>query len=207
MCAAWPSPTAAEPHHPYRDAAHVCVDPIVHDYLSGPTFNVVRDEASRIWLRHGVALTWNGAAATQCDALVPLVFDEKALNKHDGNADRESLARTVFLGHTQVIYLSVPRAFEMLKTILPAVVGPQWQESQGGTLLGRVVAHELGHVLLTSTAHATTGLMRPIYGRRDVLSDDERMQDLSTAEARRLVMRFSLVLIEPATARAARGTP
>ena len=197
VCGVFEASLAADERHPYREAAHVCVEPTIHDYLSGPTFNVLRDEASRIWLRQGVALTWERTAATRCDALVPLVIDEKALKKQDRNARTTSLARTVFLGRTQAIYLSASRAFGMVKAILPDVVSPEWQESRGGTLLGRVVAHELGHVLLMTTSHATSGLMRPIYGLRDVLSDDEKVLELSAREARALAARFSLTPIEP----------
>lgn len=38
--------------------------------------------------------------------------------------------------------------------------------------VGRVVAHELGHLLLRSIAHRTTGLMRKSFVARDVVSDD-----------------------------------
>ena len=38
----------------------------------------------------------------------------------------------------------------------------------GATLLGRAVAHEMGHLLLATNAHATTGLMRPIWSREDL---------------------------------------
>jgi hypothetical protein len=36
--------------------------------------------------------------------------------------------------------------------------------------LGRILAHELGHILLNSAQHQPTGLMRAHYRARDVLS-------------------------------------
>ena len=36
------------------------------------------------------------------------------------------------------------------------------------TLLGRAIAHELGHLLLATDAHATRGLMRPTWSREDL---------------------------------------
>jgi hypothetical protein len=36
------------------------------------------------------------------------------------------------------------------------------------TLLGRAIAHELGHLLLATAAHATRGLMRPIWSREEL---------------------------------------
>jgi hypothetical protein len=37
-----------------------------------------------------------------------------------------------------------------------------------GTLLGHVVAHELGHLLLGTNAHSDTGIMRPHWNERDL---------------------------------------
>ncbi len=77
------------------------------------------------------------------------------------------------------------------------------RDLRGGLLIGRVVAHELGHVLLTTLAHSQTGLMRPVYGLKDVVSADDRMTDLSPVETDRLAMRFSLMPLEsPREARA-----
>jgi hypothetical protein len=43
-----------------------------------------------------------------------------------------------------------------------------------GRMVGRVIAHELGHLLLNSPRHARFGLMRPVFGTRDVETDDPR---------------------------------
>jgi len=53
-------------------------------------------------------------------------------------------------------------------------------------LVGRSLAHELGHVLLNSTDHASSGLMRASYRAADVLReppsaytfDDEQREQL-----------------------------
>ena len=36
------------------------------------------------------------------------------------------------------------------------------------TLLGRAIAHEMGHLLLANSAHSTHGLMRPMWSREDL---------------------------------------
>jgi hypothetical protein len=36
------------------------------------------------------------------------------------------------------------------------------------TLLGRAIAHELGHLLMATAAHGSHGLMRPIWSREDL---------------------------------------
>ena len=40
--------------------------------------------------------------------------------------------------------------------------------SDGNALLGRAIAHEIGHLLLGSTSHSRDGLMRPIWSPRDL---------------------------------------
>jgi hypothetical protein len=51
-------------------------------------------------------------------------------------------------------------------------------------------------VLLTTLTHSDTGLMRPVFGLRDVLSADDETVSLTTIQAYRLMMRFSLVRLD-----------
>jgi hypothetical protein len=48
----------------------------------------------------------------------------------------------------------------------------EWLANQAGTdsraLLGRAIAHELGHLLLASTAHGPVGLMRALWSHEEV---------------------------------------
>jgi hypothetical protein len=41
-------------------------------------------------------------------------------------------------------------------------------EGDAATLLGRAIAHELGHLLLATTAHGETGLMRAVWSRDEI---------------------------------------
>ena len=185
--------------HPYHDAASVCVRITDRDRVSGPALKSLEDEASRIWIRHGIALSWTQPVADACAAIVSLVFDEQELLKLAGGQRDTALARTVFLGRLQTIVVSVPRAFEMLTQIAQqnkTLSSGNERDFRGGTLLGRVVAHELGHVLLTTLSHSDTGLMRPVFGLKDVLSPDDDTTKLSSVETDRLMMRFSLVRID-----------
>jgi hypothetical protein len=190
--------------HPYQNPATVCLAVTIHDSLSGLAYNTLRQEASRIWLRHGIALTWTSPAATgaslgrvntsDCAALIPVIFDEDELRKLAGGKIDDALARTVFRGRSQTIYVSAPRAFKMVSVLLADPLGDTVSRAlRDGTLLGRIVAHELGHVLLTTTGHSPAGLMKPVFDLRDVLSPDDAQTDLSLAETTRLVMRFSLM--------------
>jgi hypothetical protein len=55
-----------------------------------------------------------------------------------------------------------------------------------GLLLGRAIAHELGHLLLGSTTHAATGLMRARWSGRPMQAPQPEDWLFSATEARQL---------------------
>ena len=194
-CAVFADVAITQQEHRYRQPVPVCVKLTAKEYISGTALTTLREEATRIWKRHGISLSWTQPVSALCPTIVPLIFDDDELVKLAGGKIDTALARTVFLGRSQSIYVSVTRAFTMLKQLGNGTMrldGSGERDYRGGTLLGRVVAHELGHVLLTTLEHSKTGLMRPVFGLRDVLSDDESTLALSPIESDRLAMRFSL---------------
>lgn len=197
-CGVLGSTAFADPQR-YRNTAAVCIRLTLTDHVSGLAMKTLQDEASRIWRRHGIVLTWSQPVPHACTTIVPLVFDEDEFMKRGGRTRDAALALTVFLGRAQTIYVSVPRAFEMLSKLNQTTLNLEHsggRDLRGGTLLGRIVAHELGHVLLTTLAHSDTGLMRAAFGLRDVLPGDDRTTALTPAHETRLALRFSLVPIE-----------
>jgi hypothetical protein len=52
-----------------------------------------------------------------------------------------------------------------------------------GTLLGHTIAHEIGHLLLGSTAHGASGLMREIWSRKEMQKGREDEWALLPREA------------------------
>ena len=194
-CAVFADVAFTRQEHRYRQPAPVCVKVTAKEYISGTALTTLREEATRIWTRHGISLSWRQPVSARCPTIIPLIFDDDELVKLAGGKTDTALARTVFLGRSQTIYVSVARAFTMLSQLRNGTMridGGGERDYRGGTLLGRVVAHELGHVLLTTLEHSKTGLMRPVFGLRDVLSDDEGTIALSPIESDRLAMRFSL---------------
>ena len=185
--------------HPYRDAASVCIRLKAADQVSGQALSTLEAEATRIWIRHGIDLTWKQPVPPTCPTIVSVVLDERELLKLAGGTIDSALARTVFLGRSQQIFVSAPRAFAMLSQVnqrYKVLNSGGERDLRGGILLGRVVAHELGHVLLTTLAHSQKGLMRPVFGLRDVLSSDDETTALSSIETNRLALRFSLIPLD-----------
>jgi hypothetical protein len=184
----------ADHQHPYRQSAAVCIQLTDKDGVSGPAFRTLRDEATRIWLPHGIALIWTQPSPIGCGAVVPVFFDDRLVRQTVGR--RNALAVTVFSGRARIIYVSAPRAYAMLgvtRDVASAIMGGGQDDFRKGILLGRVVAHELGHALLQTMSHSDSGLMRPVFGAHDALSDVGGVTDLSAADERRLATRFSLV--------------
>ena len=60
----------------------------------------------------------------------------------------------------QLVYLRVSRARTMIYAVSPGKRPGGMTDLLVAKLLGRSLAHELGHVLLNSRDHDTTGLMR-----------------------------------------------
>lgn len=70
---------------------------------------------------------------------------------------------------------------------LPAAIQDQFL----ARALGRAAAHEIGHYLLRSRTHETSGLMRTHFASVDLVERSPRNFRLSLAEVRQLERRFS----------------
>ena len=67
---------------------------------------------------------------------------------------------------------------------------PPMRDRLVGQALGRVVAHELGHVLLALPVHDRSGLMRPVFVASDLVGSRDQFR-LSPTNRRRLDKRLS----------------
>jgi hypothetical protein len=59
-----------------------------------------------------------------------------------------------------------------------------------GTLMGRAIAHEAGHLLFGDASHSSTGLMRPHWSAAALRAEAPRAWTFSSREARRLQERM-----------------
>ena len=58
-----------------------------------------------------------------------------------------------------------------------------------GTLLGRTIAHELGHLLLATNAHGSHGLMRAVWSRAEIQRDRDSDWTFAPADAEAIRVR------------------
>jgi hypothetical protein len=190
-------PNQGAQNPPYESRANICIEVKFSDDVPGVMFTALRDEASRIWVRHGIVLRWDRNRRDSCEARVPIVFSEHDVERLGRHEPGDVLALTHFTEAGDKIYVSALRATRLARSALGDAITAAFRQTRTGRLLGRVVAHELGHVLLRTRMHTSSGLMRRVYGLADVLSDDEQTTALSANETQQLAMRFSL---RPATA-------
>lgn len=128
------------------------------------------EEADRLWRPYGVRLVCEGGAHDRRVRIVIVddppggVFEEEERER-----GASGLGWITFLEPTKprdLIYLSWKRAVTLLEEArrMPVEQIPEaLRREYLGRALGRTLAHEMGHYLLASTAHAEAGLMRRHY--------------------------------------------
>jgi hypothetical protein len=123
---------------------------------------------------------------------VPLAFDDREVRKHDSSRD-SALGITLFAGRSRRIVVSVARAREIigLRRGIASSDDAVTLDIAMGMLLGRVVAHEIGHALLLTTSHSTHGLMRAQYDTLDLRPTVQGQFALMRSDRERLAIRFS----------------
>jgi hypothetical protein len=129
------------------------------------------DEATGIWRSQGVKIDWLSATAptrVTNKSLRVLVLPRRGA----GARQNDSLAVGELLGPGKghaVAIVSIEAAERLVEEARPpgfpllAPVDPR----RLGLVLGRAVAHEIGHYLLDTPTHARRGLMRPRFDARE----------------------------------------
>ena len=174
-----------------RPVIRVALAPVIVNTMSGIAWRAMTDECNAIWAREGIALTWSGASAG-ADVVLPLVFDHREVKKYDPKS-ADALGVTIFAGRSQRILVSIDRAREVVarRHGLADSSDSMTLDIAMGTLLGRVVAHEVGHALLLTLAHASDGLMRANIDADDLRPALDGQFALMAPDRHRITTRFS----------------
>jgi hypothetical protein len=158
--------------------------------LSAPLLNAALDEAAAIWAPYGVRIEQKSTALSECDGedvaevLITIVPAANAALMPDGAGARGNetpLGLTAFdedgqpipsivIFHTSILRVAA-------RVVRLGVPMPRWPSSLKdevvARLIGRTLAHELGHFVLRLQAHSTFGLMRAFH-RLEELADGGR---------------------------------
>ena len=116
------------------------------------------EQAARLFERIGVTIVWEDSNRLTAVLSRPFVVDVTILDHRNGPGATGSV-----LGSATPLPAPTIAAFygDVQELAHTYAVRPE-------TLLGFVIAHELGHLLLGPHAHTSHGLMRPVWTRTDV---------------------------------------
>jgi hypothetical protein len=148
---------------------------------------VMKDEATRIWAREGIHLAWP-ASESAVPAGAPLI--RITLIGQEGGPQRtqEEYILGDFLPVEGRIRISVPAASRSAAAATAAARRPRESYEYPlalGYVLGRVLAHEVGHALL-GRPHSATGLMEASFEPAAMADSRSVRFRLNEADAARL---------------------
>src|SRR5262245_39305528 len=158
--------------------------------------DAMKAETTSIWTALGVTLVWEACVPDRStsDGLVLVVTDGVSASAPSGRA---RLGEVTFVNGRPGARLHVS-AGAALDAIEEAALrgGPFMSLPVAGRhdaavrLLGRAAAHELGHYLLGSAAHAPVGLMRPAFTAEEGLAHGLERYGLDRGQLERIRDRF-----------------
>jgi len=142
-------------------------------------FDIARRETTRIWSSAGVRVRWMRAADLPYRSSSPwLVVQCVASHKGLTAGIQVPIAAIRFIDArpTNTIVVSVPNARTLLaRDVLESRLLIErfraLRERRLGRVIGRAIAHEVGHFLASSGAHTPRGLMRAAHPVADLIGD------------------------------------
>jgi hypothetical protein len=157
--------------------------------ISTSALDAMQAEAVRIWGRYAIGIDWHkpGPAVDSSVNVVVLVSAETG-RCVPWRANREDTLGC-FPHDAEGSALPVIRLFpdsvrSLVDRRVAQICNPcqdRWLERLTATLLGRTLAHEIGHYLLGSE-HSATGLMRARFEPAELFTDEEEALSLSDAQ-------------------------
>jgi hypothetical protein len=164
--------------------------------------HVLVHEAESIWREAGVRIRWVEGAEDAGDrpALRILVVRHGDGRSPDGDAVGELVRPR---NGRAIAFASIAGAEQVVQAagIGPAQAAPEAVLNRRlGMVLGRAVAHEIGHYLLESGAHTGRGLMRATFQPREFSDPRSGAFDVDDASRRRIRGRWTPLLPLPPAA-------
>lgn len=169
LCLAGP-PAAATP----RPLFELDILLTVADTLPRQARRFLLSETSRIWEREGVAVRWAAAAGGVTPPAAALRVLVIARADH-APPDTRSWPVAELVGHTEPRAIAIASIGSAQRVVSEAarfrLLDPLGDgHTRLGLVLGRAVAHEIGHFLLATGTHAERGLMRATFDASDFVA-------------------------------------
>lgn len=182
------SPAGASAPPPPRPGVCVVLAPSLG--LSPASARLLVDEAAAIWRELGVDLRAVPDSGEPCQRPVLVKPDVDALEGERTSPAALAWVPFVAARARRLVFLRVDRARTLMAAHSPGGPPDALSECLAARLLGRALAHELGHVLLNMTEHAGWGLMRARYSPSDILRQPTTGYGLSAQHRQLLATRL-----------------
>jgi hypothetical protein len=166
VIAAGPAPNAAQDKVP-PPVARVEVFLSVAPGLPDAVRAALIEETTAIWQEHGVSIEWlpaDEAREPAINRLRAMIVERRAVkSKEDGPFAVGELVPST--NSHPIALVSIERAEQLVASVRDGMASElvALDEQRLGVVLGRVLAHEIGHFLLNTPTHARNGLMRPRF--------------------------------------------
>jgi len=181
----------------------------------------LKNETEAIWRPFGVHLEWTdspaaGAVPSGLSLEVILerrIIDEPGLPKWATVLGLASLKRNAPSARPIRVSLDATESVLALRTTSRTSTGRIVFDHDLGRALGRVLAHEIGHLLLGAPYHDDVGLMREVFRPDELAALDRAPFRLTCNDVARLRGRIGLLtgtdheLIDPETCLRGRAVP
>jgi hypothetical protein len=171
-----------------KPAISVCLTFSEQLAIDAPLKAAVVSEVNRVWQPLGalVSMQDESESTSVHPILVKAAHEAGREDRHRGDT---AIAWVPFTAGRarNVVFVRVDRVRKLVDTFSPGMRPRALTASLMTKLLGRSLAHELGHVLLNSLAHERSGLMRARYAADDVLRDLPSAYTLNADQRQRLL--------------------
>jgi hypothetical protein len=154
-----------------------------------------QQEIVELWRPYGVDIVWEkawieGDPITKPELFV--FFVERELDKQRDGATPVAWIQFLDGAPGQLVNVSVPAARRLMDPTpwhndQPIRLAPtSVQERLLGRMIGRALAHEIGHYVLASSRHADIGLMKPVISPADFVKEGRKHLTLVQDDVRAL---------------------
>lgn len=131
----------------------------VDEHLGATAQHTMLEEAETIWRRAGIELRWLPSTANSTALPVNVVPSDPGRDDHDEAWRLAKFQRE--RGRPRAAVVSIAACMQALEHVERTLTEPaRLRERRLGLVLGRALAHELGHYLLNTGQHRRSGLMR-----------------------------------------------
>lgn len=158
---------------------------------------VLKEETSSLWRPYGVDLVWDETSADATPERSPLeaIVAPRLPGETTGGTSILGQARVTLEGLSRrpiLVSFNATQRVLASQTSRRAAIHSE-RDYELARALGRVLAHEIGHVLLAIPNHDTVGLMRPVFLANELGESDRVPFRLTCAAVGRLKSRIRVI--------------